>query len=831
MPGKIYSLAACFILSLFLITCDSAQKRKNTTAERVRSKKYYSRKTPYNKRDYKNNRPVTIKTASSRAPVDHQKSVSPGYRPTIKYQESILEKFRKKETDDLIRYIGMTYKRNRHYAVKVLGERDADSDKAVISLAVLLADRDLKVKISAFDALSEIDEKELAEAVSGSYNSTDPETRFAGIKDIKDKRLAEIYLKTFGKSVSNAAPVEALNFMISESGFDMSSDEKKKIADEIIDISARSFSRASEKTQNEIAKLIIMSGEDSVEKVIKKYNYKPDQIMKLTAVLYETDRHKTEDAIMNSISSFRISYNRDPVKFISGFAGNSLACRITDYILNNGRMDTRTAIGFLAEWPVEKSRDKLKEIISKRGRYAEYAVEAAGRTGDKSFTPYILDYIRHIPVYKKAKPVIALGYLMDKRAVKPLCEILKNEKDYRLKNESVRALGYIGDASALPFLIKYATDRKTASLEVVKALKMMPSRAAAEYLNRVILEGRANSFYRYNKTTVRDAAILCGPKIVPYMKRILANRKSREDQITDAITILGSAGKMNDGKVIMPYLGNKDYNIQTSAATALGRLGYISAVSAILDNSKKSERSAKNALVMMGKPAIPYLKKFASDKKYKNREPAIEALNDIYNAYACYKSGNIYLKMKDYKSALRDFSKAVRTKPDFHRARINSGVCNYHLKYYSAALDDFKKVAVYSSEYRAEAYMNIGAVYQKADSSAHRNFEKDHCSMLARFYTQKALTLKSGSASVNYNMAWLLDENFSLDAARHNNEKAIKINPSHVKAVILKASIQAKDGKLSEAESLLESAGKRTDKQELIKIVEKDKKILKGESI
>lgn len=102
--------------------------------------------------------------------------------------------------------------------------------------------------------------------------------------------------------------------------------------------------------------------------------------------------------------------------------------------------------------------------------------------------------------------------------------------------------------------------------------------------------------------------------------------------------------------------------------------------------------------------------------EYSDPAKAVEYLNNAIklkqnNASYYNKRGLAYYHLGNYKSAIEDYNKAIRLKPDFSLAYYNRG-CVY-LKdpgQYKKAIEDFKKAIQQKPDY-TEAYNNLGGIY------------------------------------------------------------------------------------------------------------------------
>ena len=109
-----------------------------------------------------------------------------------------------------------------------------------------------------------------------------------------------------------------------------------------------------------------------------------------------------------------------------------------------------------------------------------------------------------------------------------------------------------------------------------------------------------------------------------------------------------------------------------------------------------------------------------------------------------YKTGNNFLKKKDFMRAIKSFKDAVLIDPSFFKAYCNLGVAYKNLSLYKEAEAVFEK-ALKLKPYSAVIYNNLGNVF-----TAKGDFAR------AKFFYQKAIKIYPKYKKAYYNLGQVL---------------------------------------------------------------------------
>jgi hypothetical protein len=99
----------------------------------------------------------------------------------------------------------------------------------------------------------------------------------------------------------------------------------------------------------------------------------------------------------------------------------------------------------------------------------------------------------------------------------------------------------------------------------------------------------------------------------------------------------------------------------------------------------------------------------------KNYTKAIELNLNFTNAY--YNRGLVYNELKDYSSAIRDYTKAIELNPNYANAYYNRGLAYNNLKDYDSSIKDYTKAIDIDSNY-VKAYNNRAISYSEQGNLA-----------------------------------------------------------------------------------------------------------------
>lgn len=166
----------------------------------------------------------------------------------------------------------------------------------------------------------------------------------------------------------------------------------------------------------------------------------------------------------------------------------------------------------------------------------------------------------------------ALGALRDPRAVEPLLQTLK-DRTFTVRQRAIVALGRIKDPRALPDLLNILLENKRESYEASKAIKKFGKKALPEL---------AKAFERSSNKELM--LLLIEMKYQGALDLILKLLESHE--LLERLTAIQEVGKLGDKKAIphlMGQLNNSDPMIQGETVRALGKLGAIESIPALLD--------------------------------------------------------------------------------------------------------------------------------------------------------------------------------------------------------------------------------------------------------
>jgi HEAT repeat protein len=248
---------------------------------------------------------------------------------------------------------------------------------------------------------------------------------------------------------------------------------------------------------------------------------------------------------------------------------------------------------------------------------------ALGKLGDPRAAPALIGLLRSKDNYTRIEAIQALGLLRAPAAVEPLLK-LASEEDTEpfLSKKAIEALGRIGDARAVPVLLRMLTkERRGISFYVESsfALYQVGTPAASALIEA--MQGRDAELAKWAKDN--------GVHPASYAMK--------------GAQVLGDLRDRRGEAVLLKQLSftNTDPRIQAlvrmQAAEALGRMRAAAAVRPIAALATEQDPTVRNsyvrALVLLGgRDALPALEKAASQGDWYAREVAIRGVAMLADA-------------------------------------------------------------------------------------------------------------------------------------------------------------------------------------------------------
>lgn len=144
---------------------------------------------------------------------------------------------------------------------------------------------------------------------------------------------------------------------------------------------------------------------------------------------------------------------------------------------------------------------------------------------------------------------------------------------------------------------------------------------------------------------------------------------------------------------------------------------------------------------------------------------------DEKNTYAANQLGILYAKKDNFSKAYKQFAKVARMDSKNTYARLWLGICYLKDGKLEDAFSKFNELLVIDPK-NAEAYYYLGAIY---------NFR--HNRKKAIEFLKKARDADSDEAGTHFRLAQAFNDADMLKNAQLEYERAIKLNPSHTKAI------------------------------------------------
>jgi HEAT repeat protein len=247
---------------------------------------------------------------------------------------------------------------------------------------------------------------------------------------------------------------------------------------------------------------------------------------------------------------------------------------------------------------------------------------ALGKLGDKKAAPALTGLLRSKDNYTRIEAIQALGLLRAPEAVEPLLKLGTDEStEPFVQRKAIEALGRIGDARAVPLLMRMLTkERQGISFYVESSFALYQVGTPATEALIAAMEGRDEALTKWAKDNGIHPA----------------------SYIMKGAQVLGDIRDRRGEAVLLKQLSftNEDPRIQAlvrmQVAEALGRMRVAAAVRPIAALSIEEDPTVRNsyvrALVLLGgKDALPALEKAASKGDWYAREVAMRGIAMLGN--------------------------------------------------------------------------------------------------------------------------------------------------------------------------------------------------------
>ena len=249
--------------------------------------------------------------------------------------------------------------------------------------------------------------------------------------------------------------------------------------------------------------------------------------------------------------------------------------------------------------------------------------QALGEIGDPKATPVLIKLLKARDNFTRVEAMQALGQLRATEAVEPLIQVATDESvEPFLNRQAIEALGRIGDARAVPSLVRMLTkERQGTSFYTESAFSLFQVGQPAADALLSALEGR-------------DA------ELSGWMKRNNINPASYSFK---AAQVLGQLRERRAEGALLQQLAFKHEDpriqaiVRTRAADALARMRSAAAVKPLAALATEPDAGVRQAYtyaltLLGGREALPALEKAANQGHWYARQSALEALTMLGDA-------------------------------------------------------------------------------------------------------------------------------------------------------------------------------------------------------
>ncbi|HEX8706121.1 MAG TPA: HEAT repeat domain-containing protein [Myxococcaceae bacterium] len=272
---------------------------------------------------------------------------------------------------------------------------------------------------------------------------------------------------------------------------------------------------------------------------------------------------------------------------------------------------------------------------------------ALGKLGDARAAPTLAGLLRSRDNYTRIEAIQALGAMRSPVGVEPLVQLATDENAEPLLNKkAIEALGRIGDARAVPALVKMLTkERRGISFYVESSFALYQLGTPAADALLAALEGRDSALAEWAKQH--------GVHPASYAMKSAQILGDLRDRRAEAALLKQLAFKNEDPRI--------QALVRMQAADALGRMRAATAVkplSALVAEEDPTVRAAyARALVLIGgREALPALEKAAAQGDWYAREVAMQGVamlgdareQPLFTKWAAAEAGRTATECSEY---------------------------------------------------------------------------------------------------------------------------------------------------------------------------------------
>jgi HEAT repeat protein len=257
--------------------------------------------------------------------------------------------------------------------------------------------------------------------------------------------------------------------------------------------------------------------------------------------------------------------------------------------------------------------DALIALLSDESeRVRERSAEALGRIGDPKAVDALLARLDHPKEMRgkrgsaaRGQIALALGRLGEKRALRPLIAVLKDEST-QVKRLAAAALGLLGEAAAGNAILPLLEERNR---DVIRTAVISLGRLKCAAAVDGILPLLGHKDGRLRSSAAQALGRIGDRRAAPVLKAVMSRDKDAAVRAA-AARALGKLGDRSVTGALRAALKDKDHRIATWAAKSLYDLGDPEGLKALLDIFSKGRETRKrhpvcDALAEMGEKAVP----------------------------------------------------------------------------------------------------------------------------------------------------------------------------------------------------------------------------------
>jgi len=285
--------------------------------------------------------------------------------------------------------------------------------------------------------------------------------------------------------------------------------------------------------------------------------------------------------------------------------------------------------------PIDLFAESIKGLRSSDPIIQRKSIEVLTQLRDTRAIPNLIEVATNVKnnVFIRTSAIDSLGILHSKEATEILCKLIIEDKEPQIRQQAAVSLGYIGDKSSIPYLIKGIDDphdgTKYASIQtlgLIRSTEAIPS----------LISHLKNDNVNMRRSILNALGMIGDKSAAKFIRELL---KDNNDTVrSEAARTLGLLNDKESIPDLKELLKDKDITVSIIAANALAKLDDNSGLDIAIKNINNKEDYLRivciETLGLIGdRKYIPILEKYLSDTNSQIKQTAQYSIDIIKSKY------------------------------------------------------------------------------------------------------------------------------------------------------------------------------------------------------